>query len=51
MIEQNQLETILESINLQEQPPVTEPQRQYYFLKKLREIVKEKSAEAGDSLE
>ena len=50
MIEQNQLETILESINLQEQPPVTEPQRQYYFLKKLREIVKEKSAEAGHTL-
>lgn len=33
-----------------QEPPVTEPARQYYFIKKAREIVKKKSEELGRQL-
>lgn len=43
MIRNEELEQILETIDLQNDAPAQEPMRQYYFIKKAREIVAEES--------
>ncbi len=40
----------MEAQDLTKQPPMEEPERQYYFMKKCREIVKKKSEELGRPL-
>lgn len=40
----------IEAQDLTKEPPETEPDRQYYFMKKCREIVKKKSEELGRPL-
>lgn len=50
MIAQSQLDSILENIDLNLNPPATEPERQYYFLKKLQQIVKTESEKIGHPL-
>ena len=39
-----------DEIDLTKQPPVEEPQRQYYFMAKARHYVQEKSRELGRDL-
>ena len=43
-------ERILDQIDENADPPLQEPQRQYYFIKKLRNLVREKSKELGRPL-
>lgn len=45
-----ELEKNLEAIDLGAPAPAAEPERQYYFIKKLRKIVKERSEELGRPL-
>lgn len=40
----------LNSINLSAQPPLTEPERQYYFMAKARELVRAESEKVGHPL-
>ena len=40
----------LDKINLQTAPPAEEPQRQYYFMAKAREMIRERSNNAGRAL-
>lgn len=40
----------LDKIDISGPPPTTEPDRQYYFMAKCRQIVKKKSAELGRPL-
>ena len=44
------LDNILESIDLSSQPPLEEPARQYYFLKKCRVFVSEEEKRLGRKL-
>ena len=44
------LEEELKKIDLSKQPPTEEPQRQYYFIKKARGLVKAKSEALGRPL-
>lgn len=46
----DEIESLIEAQDLTKQPPEQEPQRQYYFLKKCREIIKKKSEELGRPL-
>ena len=41
------IEKILAGIDTTKEPPTEEPARQYYFIKKAREIVKKRSEELG----
>ena len=50
MYKNKELEEILEKIDLNEAPPAEEPMRQYYFMKKARMLVKQKSEELGRPL-
>ncbi|MBD5469951.1 MAG: tRNA (N6-isopentenyl adenosine(37)-C2)-methylthiotransferase MiaB [Lachnospiraceae bacterium] len=50
MIRNEELEQILETIDLQNDAPAQEPMRQYYFIKKAREIVAEESSKRGRPL-
>ncbi|MDE7268259.1 MAG: tRNA (N6-isopentenyl adenosine(37)-C2)-methylthiotransferase MiaB [Lachnospiraceae bacterium] len=50
MIRNEELEQILETIDLQNDAPAQEPMRQYYFIKKAREIVAEESRKRGRPL-
>ena len=43
----NDIEKILETIDLETTPPLEEPMRQYYFLKKARKYIEEASKKAG----
>lgn len=45
-----ELEKKLEKIDINGPAPTTEPERQYYFIKKCRKYVKEKSEELGRPL-
>jgi len=45
-----ELDNILEGIDLNSTPPVEEPLRQYYFLKKIKNIIRQKEEEKGRSL-
>ena len=44
------IEEKLAGIDITKEPPTEEPARQYYFIKKCREIVKKKSDEIGRPL-
>lgn len=46
----NDIDRLIEEQDLTKQPPEQEPERQYYFIKKCREIVKRKSEELGRPL-
>lgn len=48
--ERSRFDDILEEIDLTQEPPEEEPARQYYFIKKCREIVRKKSEELGRPL-
>lgn len=48
--ERERVENILSGIDLNSPPPTEEPARQYYFIKKCREIIKKKSEELGRPL-
>jgi tRNA-2-methylthio-N6-dimethylallyladenosine synthase len=50
MIRNEELEKILETIDLRNDAPTEEPMRQYYFIKKAREIVKAESEKLGRPL-
>jgi len=45
-----EIEEILEQMDLSQPAPVTEPMRQYWFMKKARELVKEQSEKLGRPL-
>ena len=45
-----ELEEILSHIDVNAQPPESEPERQYYFLKKCRGLVEKKEEELGRKL-
>lgn len=47
---EKELEEALEKIDLNKEPPVTEPFRQYYYIKKCREMVQEQSERLGRRL-
>ena len=40
----------LDNIDLTQEPPTEEPQRQYYFMAKARQLIKAKSEELGRPL-
>lgn len=46
----NEVDKILETIDTTGQPPAKEPERQYYFMKKSRELVKKESEKLGRPL-
>lgn len=50
MIRNDELEAILETIDLREDAPTEEPMRQYYFIKKARELVNAESEKLGRRL-
>ena len=50
MIKNKELETILETIDLRDDAPTDEPMRQYYFIKKAREIICAESEKLGRCL-
>ena len=45
-----EIEEILEQMDLSQPAPETEPMRQYWFMKKARELVKEQSEKLGRPL-
>ena len=46
-----EIEEILEQMDLSQPAPETEPMRQYWFMKKARELVKEQSEKLGRPLQ
>ena len=40
-----EIDKIIDSMDLTQEPPAQEPERQYWFIKKARQLVKEKSEE------
>ncbi len=50
MIRNEELEAVLETIDLRDDAPADEPMRQYYFIKKARELVKAESEKLGRRL-
>lgn len=50
MIWNDEIEKIIDTMDLSQEPPVQEPQRQYWFMKKARQLVKEKETELGRPL-
>lgn len=48
--ERERVDDILAGIDLNSPPPTEEPARQYYYIKKCREIVKKQSEELGRPL-
>ena len=50
MINSTELEAILEKIDLAKEAPAEEPMRQYYFIKKAREIIDAESKKLGRRL-
>lgn len=48
--ERERVDNILAGIDLNSTPPTEEPARQYYYIKKCREIIKKKSEELGRPL-
>ena len=46
----DEIEKIIDGIDLSKPAPEEEPQRQYYFIKKARQIVKKRSEELGRPL-
>ena len=50
MTRNEEIEKIIEQIDMEAAPPTEEPLREYYYIKKCREIVKKKSEEFGRPL-
>lgn len=50
MFNKEEIEKIIDKIDLSKPAPEEEPIRQYYFIKKCREIVKKRSDELGRPL-
>ncbi|MCM1087837.1 MAG: tRNA (N6-isopentenyl adenosine(37)-C2)-methylthiotransferase MiaB [Muribaculaceae bacterium] len=50
MAHNDDIQRLIEAQDLTQHPPEQEPERQYYFIKKCREIVKKKSEELGRPL-
>ena len=50
MFEDKEFEKKLEGIDIDKEPPTDDTERQYYFIKKARKYVKEKSEELGRPL-
>ena len=48
--ERTRVNAILADIDLNSAPPIEEPARQYYYIKKCREVIKKKSEELGRPL-
>lgn len=44
------IEELIESMDLTQEPPSQEPERQYWYMKKARELVKARSQELGRPL-
>ena len=45
-----EIDKIIDSMDLTQEPPVKEPERQYWFMKKARQLVRERSEELGRPL-
>ena len=45
-----EIDKIIDSMDLTQEPPVKEPERQYWFMKKARQLVQEKEQELGRPL-
>ena len=45
-----EIDKLIDSIDLTKEPPVKEPERQYWFMKKARQLVQEKEIELGRPL-
>ena len=43
----DEIENIIDAMDLSQEAPVEEPQRQYWFMKKARQLVKEQSEKLG----
>ena len=50
MVFNTEIDKIIDSMDLNQEPPVQEPERQYWFIKKARQLVQEKSEELGRPL-
>lgn len=46
----DEMENIIDAMDLSQEAPVEEPQRQYWFMKKARQLVKEQSEKLEDRL-
>ena len=46
----DEMEKIIDAMDLSQEAPVEEPQRQYWFMKKARQLVKEQSEKLGRPL-
>lgn len=46
----DEMENIIDAMDLSQEAPVEEPQRQYWFMKKARQLVKEQSEKLGRPL-
>lgn len=44
------IDKLIDSMDLSQEPPAMEPERQYWFIKKAQQLVKEKSKELGRPL-
>ena len=45
-----EIDKLIDSMDLTKEPPVKEPERQYWFMKKARQLVQEKEKELGRPL-
>lgn len=45
-----EIDQLIENMDLTQEPPVKEPERQYWFMKKARQLVRERSEELGRPL-
>ena len=46
----SEIDKIIDNMDLNQEPPAQEPERQYWFIKKARQLVQEKSKELGRPL-
>ena len=45
-----EIDQLIENMDLTQEPPIKEPERQYWFMKKARQLVQEKEQELGRPL-
>ncbi len=45
-----EIDKLIDNMDLTKEPPIKEPERQYWFMKKARQLVKEKETEIGRPL-
>lgn len=50
MVFNTEIDKLIDSMDLTKEPPVKEPERQYWFMKKARQLVQEKEEELGRPL-